>query len=89
MEERYLDTSEGNYFLGCLQATNYHGLVQALLKEGQNKPRKNFNSQKRYGFKFSLKMCTYLAGLVTFQKLDCPVLIHTFHVCAPHCLQME
>lgn len=89
MEKIYLDTSEGKYFPFCLQAANYHGLVQALLKGGQNKPHKNFSSQKRYSFKFSLKMCTYLAGLITFQKLDCPVLSRTLHACAPRCFQTE
>lgn len=54
----YLDISEEKCFFFCLQATNYHGLVQALLKEGQNEPHKNFNLQKIHSFKFSLKMCT-------------------------------
>lgn len=68
IEKIRLDASEGKFFLFCMWATSCHGLAQALLKEGQSKPHKNFNSQKGYGSKFCLKICTYLAGLVTLWK---------------------
>lgn len=67
-----LGASEGRSFLFYMQATRYRGWVQVLLKEGQSKPHKNFNSQKKYGSEFSLQMCAYLAGLVTFWKFRLP-----------------
>lgn len=75
MESMYLDTSE-NYFLFRVQAAKYHDLAQALLKEGQNKTHKNFNSQKRCGFEFHLKNA--LIGWVTFTLLPSKIWIVQF-----------
>lgn len=39
--------SERMYFLFCMQATSYHGLVEALLAGQKNKPNKKFGIMEK------------------------------------------
>lgn len=79
MESMSLEASE-NYFLFWVQAAKYHDLVQALLKEGQNKTHKNFNSQKRHDFEVSLKTCTLLPSKIWIVQFWFVLSMCVFHV---------